>query len=431
MISSKIIIACIVFLQIVFVGRVAVAETFEPNETVGTAYRMYAGPKSDFISTSTDVDFYSVWIWRNLEFLVILNPPLDRDYDLELRDSANKVLVASRQRGNGLQEVIRFTPTADRMVFVRVSGFGGQFSTTARYTVWARWTQPWEVLARYASDYINGHRTWFARPWAAAEGGTQLAAPQQADTHVISMVSSGAPYGWGNKDMVGHAVSKLTTNNSHPVSSFHGYWWPTERRTQTFSPNVFFSSGQRDRNGQSDAIRHSGETDFTRRGWVGVDCSGLVQRAAWLAGYRASDSTAHELGRIGSLDGRGTINMNTWGGEVGASWFAGTAHAQNVTGWESADGTNNIPILPGMGSIRRGDIVVYRTSAGTVTHVAVVSVPGTTRDNTFVVHSVWRDRQPDPVTGTNFWRRAAQTPIPVMSIGTGAQFQIRRLSTLR
>lgn len=69
MISSKIILACIVFLQIVFVGRVAVAETFEPNETVGTAYRMYAGPKSDFISTSTDVDFYSVWIWRNLEFL--------------------------------------------------------------------------------------------------------------------------------------------------------------------------------------------------------------------------------------------------------------------------------------------------------------------------------------------------------------------------
>lgn len=38
-------------------------DTFEPNGTIADAYRLYAGPKASYVSTSTDVDYYSVYMW--------------------------------------------------------------------------------------------------------------------------------------------------------------------------------------------------------------------------------------------------------------------------------------------------------------------------------------------------------------------------------
>lgn len=404
-------------------------DPFEPNDTMADAYRIYAGPKVSYISSSTDIDFFKVWIWENLEFRATLTVPAYKDYDLQLLNSVGTFLVGS-YNGPGQSELITYTPSSDMWVFIKVYGFNGSYDTTNTYTVGAGWTSPKEVTARITFDYVQQSGTWYARPWATTENATQLAAPQATDTYAIPMVNRGAPYGYGNKDMGSHIASKLSTNGGYSTSRFYDYWWPVESRTVMYCPNVIYSSGIRDAQSNMDALRFSGETDTSRRGWVGVDCSGLVQRAAWLAGYRLTDDTEQELGRIGSLNSKGDINMNTWGGEVAASWFATTTYAQDVTGWIRTNGEDAINILPGMGSILRSDIVVYRASpTNGVSHVAAVSVPGTTQLDTHVRHAVWRDREVDLVTGTNYWRRATRTLIMVLE--NGGEFKIRRLTTIR
>jgi len=196
-----------------------------------------------------------------------------------------------------------------------------------------------------------------------------------------------------------------------------------------YCPNVYYSSGTKDPV-NSDAIRHSSssEIDSKRKGWVGIDCSGLYQRCLWLAGFSVHTLSDHEYGRIGDLNSKGAIVMNTWGGEVGAGTLSTTTLAQDVTDWIPCDGTTTITYRPGMGPMRKGDMVVYRDSNNVVVHVGIVATPGTSQLDSLVHHAVWGCKYPDSVTGTIYWRRSASTQITVLSSGS---FKIRRLTTIR
>lgn len=311
-------------------------------------------------------------------------------------------------------------------VYLKVYGYQGAYDQSNPYVVWAGWTDPGEVAVKFSTSYRTLAGTWYARPWATSENATRLAAPQASDTYPVP-IWSGTPYGYGNKDLASHAATKFSTNSGYATSRFYDCWWPESRRSVMYCPNVYYSSGATDANGSSDAIRFTGETIYARKGWVGVDCSGLFQRCAWLAGFKAGDSSSYEYGRIGSLDSKGNIVMNTWGGEIGAGTYATTSLAVDVTDWVLCDDTSTIPVKPGMGPIRKGDMVVYKTASGSVVHMALVAVP-TTQANTLVDHSVWGCRYTDSATSTTYWRRAAQTKIAVLSSG---YFKIRRLTTIR
>lgn len=336
-------------------------------------------------------------------------------------------VLAGSYNGAGLSEQFTYTPSSSMWGYLKVYGYGGAYDASNLYVVWAGWTSSTEVAVQYSTSYTNYARAWYARPWPPSENATQLAAPQASDTRSIA-VTVGVPWGYGSKDLCSHVDAKCATNSGYSTTKFYDYWWPESRRTVMYSPNVYFSSTKEDLNGASDAIRFVGETDSTRTGWVGIDCCGLYQRCLWLAGYRITTDSTREYGRIGNLDSKGTISMNTWGGEINVSSFEATSLAANVTDWVQCGLTSNIPFLAGMGPMRKGDMVIYKDSAGSICHMAVVVTPGTTQSNSIVQHAVWGHMYLDNTTGTYYPRRTVQSALQILSSGW---FKIRRLTTIR
>lgn len=411
------------------------ADTFEPNNTIAASYRIYAGPKDSYISTSTDVDYYGIYLWSGCEFKATLTVPSGRDYDIQLVNSSGTVLAGS-YNGVGVSESFTYTPSSNMFGYLKVYGVSSSYDATYSYRVWAGWTSPTEIAIKYSTSFVNYSGTWYARPWdltyeknSSNQPPTRLAAPQSTDTKAIA-ISTGVPWGNGNKDLCSHVDTKFAANagSGYAWTKFYDYWYPDDgRRAALYCPNVYYSSTTKDPI-NSDTVRRSGETDSTRTGWVGIDCCGLYQRCLWLAGFKVTSNSSYEYGRIGNLDSKGATIINTWGDEVDASTLSTTTLAQDVTDWIPCDGTTAITFVTGMGPMRKGDMVVYKNSSGSVVHVGIVSTPGTTQTNSYVHHAVWGCKYSDSVTMTIYWRRSASTQITVLSSGS---FKVRRLPTIR
>lgn len=108
-----------VVLSFVFISSIGFAsDTFEPNDTPGTAYRIYSGEKKSRISTSSDVDWYLFWAWGGLQAKVELTVPAGRNYDLELW-SGDLTLLAWSRNGTGMNEQVLYTPSMDQSLNIK------------------------------------------------------------------------------------------------------------------------------------------------------------------------------------------------------------------------------------------------------------------------------------------------------------------------
>lgn len=144
--------ALALLLAVAATGVALAADTFEPNDTVSDAYRIYSGPKTSYIWSSTDVDYFRVFIWGGCEFKATLTVPASKDFDLDLLDASGNLLATSRN-GAGVAEQLTYTPGADMWVYLKVYGYQGAYDQSNPYVVWAGWTDPGEVAVKFSTSY--------------------------------------------------------------------------------------------------------------------------------------------------------------------------------------------------------------------------------------------------------------------------------------
>ncbi len=138
-----------------------------------------------------------------------------------------------------------------------------------------------QVMVTEAWKYVNNSRYWLGR---------------QNEDDLIGYVCfmQGVAYSYGNKDTYGHFNTKI---NASGFTYCPDYWY---EYTNHYKPGL-----------------HTTEIDWSSSKswgyplkWAGIDCSGLVQRCAYKAGYK-------DIPNIG--DGK----INEWGGYISSGDFPG------------------------------------------------------------------------------------------------------------
>jgi len=392
------------------------ADTYEPNDSFSTSYIVYSGSYNSYISTTSDNDYYKLWSPKNVQLKILLtNIPTNKDYNLELYNSSYTLVAYSRKTGNQNEEIYYSVGSSPSYFYIRVYSSSG-YDSSNPYRLYVGYTTPKYAFVEFARGYALYNRSWCARPWDSSEGGNAQVPPPQGQYTMCIPISSGTPYSFGGKDLLSHTDTKFNNNSSYSITRWYDFWYPTSNRTVTYCSNKY---------SYSDSTRFSGETIYTPKGWVSIDCSGLVQRAAWLSGYICGST---DYGRIGSFDNKGNILINTWGGEIGADQFGTDTYTTAITGWLKNDGTQNT----GLSSTQVGDIVVFKEwGNGYIEHVAMISaIYEYSQNGIAIVHSFWWSYyDKEPSSNTNYWRKAAERPL--RTFGPNYYFQIRRFKNYK
>lgn len=112
----------------------AVQDFFEPNDTFQTAYPINSGAEyQSYISTSTDVDYYSL----NVNSPGVINISLwnlPADYDMELYDYNGQRIAASYNDG-ATSESISYNVSGIGNYYIKVFGYSSDFSDTQKYSL--------------------------------------------------------------------------------------------------------------------------------------------------------------------------------------------------------------------------------------------------------------------------------------------------------
>lgn len=114
-------------------------DPYEPNNTFSAAYSSltsganYAGK----ICSVGDDDFFKITIPGDGQIKLNLSVPSDKDYDIELYDSS-QVVVLSSAYGVGEPEVIDYTASTGTY-YIRVFGFADAFDETQTYVLSGTW----------------------------------------------------------------------------------------------------------------------------------------------------------------------------------------------------------------------------------------------------------------------------------------------------
>ncbi len=93
-----------------------------------------------YISSSTDSDYFKVTVPGYKTLTVDLTVPSTKDYDLKLYNSSGRVL-ASGTNGTGQPEHVTWynSSSRSRVVYIRVYGYNGAYSTTLPYYLKPTW----------------------------------------------------------------------------------------------------------------------------------------------------------------------------------------------------------------------------------------------------------------------------------------------------
>lgn len=108
----------------------------ESNNTMSTANSLSAPPiaVTGKISSSTDVDYFKIYVPAGKKMSFVLKVPSTKDYDLYVYNSSGS-LVAKSELGTGQTETITVSNsgTTQALVYVLVKGYNGAYSTTLSY----------------------------------------------------------------------------------------------------------------------------------------------------------------------------------------------------------------------------------------------------------------------------------------------------------
>jgi vibriolysin len=122
-------------------GGTTMNET-EPNGSTSSANVISTSGTTvtGYISSSTDVDYFKVTVPGYKTLTVDLTVPSTKDYDVKLYNSSG-TLLASGTNGTGQPEHVTWTNpySTSRVVYIRVYGYNGAYSTTSPYYLKTTW----------------------------------------------------------------------------------------------------------------------------------------------------------------------------------------------------------------------------------------------------------------------------------------------------
>ncbi len=122
-------------------GGTSMNET-EPNGSTSSANVISSSGTTvtGYIGSSTDVDYFKVTVPGYATLTVDLTVPSTKDYDVKLYNSSG-TLLASGTNGTGQPEHVTWYNSAStsRVVYIKVYGYNGAYSTTSPYSLKTTW----------------------------------------------------------------------------------------------------------------------------------------------------------------------------------------------------------------------------------------------------------------------------------------------------
>jgi bacillolysin/thermolysin len=111
-----------------------IADTYESNNTTGTAYQITSGTTyKSLISSTTDVDYYKIVTSARGTISVSLTN-LAGDYDMYLYNSAG-TLVAKSELGYGSNESFTYRTSGAGTYYLKIQGYDGAMSQGTQYSL--------------------------------------------------------------------------------------------------------------------------------------------------------------------------------------------------------------------------------------------------------------------------------------------------------
>jgi len=111
----------------------AAADTFEPNDSMSTAYPIAIGQiYESYIYSAGDKDYFTFTPTQSTTINIQLDVPSTKDYDIKVYDAAGNV-VESGANGKGETEDITFFVNARSQYYVYVLGYSNAYSSTLSY----------------------------------------------------------------------------------------------------------------------------------------------------------------------------------------------------------------------------------------------------------------------------------------------------------
>lgn len=157
-------------------------EAYEPNDSFAAASTSLISGNSVTakISSSTDVDYYSINVASVGTISISMVPPTNSDYDLELYNSAYSS-VASSTNGTGITETVSFS-VSPGAYYIKVYGYQNAFDADNTYSLTATWS---------TSGSGGGGGT--SSSWASVSVGGD-----NYSRHTVAIKTDGTLWAWGS-----------------------------------------------------------------------------------------------------------------------------------------------------------------------------------------------------------------------------------------
>lgn len=116
---------------VIYVAQPGVGDdTFEPNDTFLTAKNVFPNNSYiSYISSSSDVDYYKLTANENGQIPIGITIPSSVDYELDIYNESG-VQVGVSSNGTGVAENIDLQVGQNKVYYIKVTGFSGQFSSS-------------------------------------------------------------------------------------------------------------------------------------------------------------------------------------------------------------------------------------------------------------------------------------------------------------
>lgn len=122
------------FTTVGVIGAPTATDTYEPNDSLATAYSIVSGQTyNSFIYSSSDIDYYKLPVTKTGTISVSLSN-LAGDYDLYLYNSVG-TKVASSAKSSTSNELITYSATKTGTYYVKVVGYSSAYSKSKAYAL--------------------------------------------------------------------------------------------------------------------------------------------------------------------------------------------------------------------------------------------------------------------------------------------------------
>lgn len=318
--KSRIIKEPILFVFLILIIFLPYKSIFSTSEPI----RLYPGNLSIRSTISNDKQsfLYKVWVFSENPMIISIKDP-----------NVQVEIIAKNEK----EELVNISKeTENRFVILTNNDSYIHFSVNSTYKnlkINLSYKYPYKAIVSFAKTYQEFSIPWQKRIYienyiSPIEGNERKYSEE--NYYISYLVDFGAPYSWGGKEFPDEIVNKLKINGT--VNNWRDYY-----NTKVKYPTNLDAS-------ESCYDYERGPENPQK--WVGVDCSGLVEKCATLSGLIYD---YHNSLIISKGDFRGAENFR---------------------------------------DVREGDILVLLRD-GVIVHFGLISKKGPTIETTYMIHSAW------------------------------------------